>query len=97
MDQIVAVVAFLVFAAIWVAFAGAIVMSQGSLDQAWAWIRSLPPVLQVVLWLLFLPAVVGLWIWETTWPWVVRVVLVAGLGLATLYVFLPKALLQGRG
>jgi len=81
---------FLVFAVLWVGFGAAIVMSQGSLDAAWQWIRSLPILVQVVVWILFLPVVFGLWVWETTWPLVVRLVLVAGLAFWNLIVFLPK-------
>ncbi len=84
-------VLLLVFAVLWLAFAGAIVLSQGSLDQAWSWIRSLPLIGQAVIWLLFLPVVAGLWIWETTWPLVVRLVLVIGLGGWNLLMFLPRA------
>lgn len=80
----------LVFGAMWVAFAVALVFSQGSLDQAWIWIRSLPILLQAVVWLLFLPVVGGLWVWETTWPLFLRLVIVLGLGAWNILVFLPQ-------
>lgn len=92
MDQFIGIGAFVMFALLWAGFAAALVWSQGSLDQTWEWIRSLPMIAQVVLWLLFLPVVAGLWVWETTWPLVMRLVLVGGLGLVNLYVFLPKSL-----
>ena len=84
-------VLFALFALIWVAFGVGLVWSQGSIDQAWAAIRSLPLLVQGVVWLLFLPIMVGLWIWETTWPFVVRLVLVAGIAGWNLLVFLPRA------
>jgi len=84
-------VLFLVFAAIWVAFGVALVASQGSLDQVWESIRELPVVLQVVLWVLLLPVMFGLWAWETSWPLVVRLVLVLGVAGWNLLVFLPRA------
>ena len=80
----------LVFGPIWVAFAVALAFSQGSLDQAWIWIRSLPILLQAVVWLLFLPVVGGLWVWETTWPLFLRLVIVLGLGAWNILVFLPQ-------
>jgi hypothetical protein len=83
---------FLVFLALWVGFGAALIWSQGSLDEAWAWIRSLPLILQGIVWLLFLPVVVGLWIWETSWPLLARLVLVGGVAFWNLVVFLPKAL-----
>lgn len=84
-------VLFLVFAAIWVAFGAGLVLSQGSIDQAWETIRGLPLILQLLAWLLFLPVMAGLWIWETTWPLVVRLVLVLSLAGWNLLVFLPRA------
>jgi hypothetical protein len=89
-------VAFLVFALIWGAFAYGLIMSQGSLDAAWQWIRGLALPIQALVWLLFLPVVVGLWIWETSWPFIVRIVLVVGLAGWNLWMFLPKALTGGR-
>ena len=84
-------VLFAVFALIWAAFGAALIWSQGSLDQAWQTIRSLPIVVQVVVWLLFLPVTFGLWAWETTWPLLVRLTLVLGVAGWNLLVFLPKA------
>lgn len=87
---------FSVFAILWVAFGAALILSQGSLDQAWEWIRSLPTVLQVVVWFLFLPVVAGLWIWETSWPLIVRAILVGGLGIANVVAFIPRGLFGWR-
>ena len=81
---------FVVFAVIWLIFGAALVLSQGSLDSAWQWVRSLPLVLQGVIWLLFLPVMLGLWIWETTWPLVMRLVLVVGIAGWNLLVLLPR-------
>ena len=89
-------VLFLVFAVLWVAFVAALIVSQGSLDDVWTAIRELPIVVQVVVWILFLPVVAGLWVWETTWPLIVRLVLVAGLAGWNLLIFLPKALQAAR-
>jgi hypothetical protein len=84
-------VAFFAFAALWFGFGLALIVSQGSLDAAWHWIRELPLLVQGVVWVLFLPVVAGLWIWETTWPLVVRLILVAGLAWWNLFMFLPRA------
>jgi ABC-type amino acid transport system permease subunit len=87
---------FVIFAAVWVAFGAALVWSQGSLDQAWQAIRELPLIVQVVVWVLFLPVMFGLWAWETTWPLLVRLVLVFGVAGWNLLVFLPKAAQSAR-
>ena len=84
-------VLFAAFALLWVVFGVALVWSQGSLDQAWETIRGLPLIVQIGAWLLFLPVMAGLWIWETTWPLVVRVLLIVGIAGWNLLVFLPRA------
>jgi hypothetical protein len=83
---------FAIFAVLWVAFGAGLALSQGSVDQAWQTIRDLPLVVQIVVWILFLPVMVGLWIWETSWPLLVRLGLVIGVAGWNLLVFLPKAL-----
>ncbi|HEY6057168.1 MAG TPA: hypothetical protein VIV06_04005 [Candidatus Limnocylindrales bacterium] len=80
-----------VFVALWIAFAAGLVVSQGSLDSTWEWIGSLPLVIQWIVWLLFLPVVAGLWVWESSWPLVVRLVIVVGLAGWNVMVFLPRA------
>jgi hypothetical protein len=87
---------FAIFAVLWIGFGVALVWSQGSLDAAWAWTRSLPLLLQGVLWLLFLPVMAGLWIWETTWPLALRLILVLGLAGWNLLVLMPRALTAAR-
>jgi hypothetical protein len=85
-------VLFVVFALIWIAIGASLIWSQGSIDQAWQTIRGLPLVVQAVVWLLFLPVMIGLWVWETTWPLVVRLILIVGIAGWNLLVFLPRAL-----
>ena len=84
-------VAFALFGLLWIGFGIGLVWSQGSLDAAWEWLRGQHLIVQGILWLLFLPVTLGLWIWETTWPIVVRLVLVIGIAGWNLLVFLPRA------
>jgi hypothetical protein len=83
-------VLFLVFAVMWVAFGIALTWSQGSLDAASQYVRSLPLLVQGIVWLLFLPVMLGLWIWETTWPIILRLILVVGIAGWNLLVLLPR-------
>ena len=85
---------FVVFALLWLAFGIGLIWSQGSVDAAWNWVHSLPLVVAGVLWVLFLPVMVGLWIWESTWPFVLRLLLVIGIAGWNLLVFLPRALVR---
>jgi hypothetical protein len=89
-------VLFAVFAVAWVAFGAALICSQGSLGATWQWVRGLPLIVQGIVWLLFLPVMFGLWVWETTWPLILRLVLIVGVAGWNLIVFLPRALQAGR-
>ena len=89
-------IAFVIFGLLWVAFAVGLIWSQGSVDAGWEWLRGLPWIAQGVVWLLFLPVTAGLWIWETSWPLVLRLVLVAGLAGWSLLIFFPKAAAAGN-
>jgi ABC-type amino acid transport system permease subunit len=84
-------VLFVIFAVLWLVFAAGLIWSQGTVDQAWQTIRDLPLVVQIVVWVLFLPVMFGLWVWETSWPLVVRLILVLGAAGWNLLVFLPRA------
>jgi hypothetical protein len=84
-------VLFVIFAIVWIAFGAALILSQGSVDQAWAAIQSLPLPIQILVWVLFLPVMVAMWAWEQTWPVLVRLALVIGIGAWNLLVFLPRA------
>jgi ABC-type amino acid transport system permease subunit len=82
---------FGIFALLWVAFAAGLALSQGSVDQAWTTVRGLPLIVQVTVWLVFLPVMIGLWVWESSWPLAFRVLLVVSIAAWNLLVFLPKA------
>jgi hypothetical protein len=89
-------VLFAIFAIIWIAFGAALVIGQGSVDQAWQAIGRLPLVVQAVVWLLFLPVMIGLWVWESSWPLLVRLIVVVGVAGWNLLILLPKALQTAR-
>jgi hypothetical protein len=89
-------VLFVVFGAMWVGFAIAVIGSQPSIDEVWQTIRSWPLIVQLLAWILVLPVMAGLWVWETTWPLLVRLVLVLGLAGWNLMILLPRALQGAR-
>ena len=65
-----------------------------ALDEAWRSLAQLPLPLQAVVWLLFMPVMVGLWVWGSDWPVVLRLVLIAAIAGWNLLVFVPRA--EGR-
>jgi hypothetical protein len=80
----------LVFGALWVAFAAALVRDPARLDAAWRRVSAMPIVVQALAWLLFLPLLAGVYVWRRTWPRVARLTLVGGLACWNLLMFLPR-------
>ena len=81
---------FAILSILWLGFGGALLFNQALLDTLWQIFRGLPLAIQVLLGLLLLPLVLGLWIWQSPWPFWIRLILVIGLGWATVYTFFPK-------
>jgi hypothetical protein len=90
MNMMINIGAFAILTLLWLGFAAALVFNQAILDTAWQTLRSLPIVLQLLVWLLVLPVTAGLWIWESSWPLWLRLLLVIGLGWVTIYTFFPR-------
>ena len=68
-----------IFVVLWVGFAIALIVNREWLDVAWNWAQALPLLPKIIVWVLFLPILVGLWIWESSWPALVRLVGFAGI------------------
>ncbi|MHB8050854.1 MAG: hypothetical protein ACYDHQ_06505 [Coriobacteriia bacterium] len=66
-----------------------LVTDPGRLTEVWSWTRSLPLLVQLFLWLLFLPWMIALWIWTMPWAMPVRLVLVIGVLAWTTWLMFP--------
>jgi hypothetical protein len=82
--RVLSTYAVVIFAMLWVGFAIALVVNREWLDLLWNWVRALPSVVEIIIWLLFLPIMVGLWIWESSWPALVHLLAFAGMVVWTL-------------
>jgi hypothetical protein len=76
--------AIVIFAVLWVGFAVALVVNREWLDSLWNGVQALPVVPKIVVWLIFLPGMVGLWVWESSWPGFARTLAFAGIAVWTL-------------
>ena len=90
MNILINIGAFGILTLLWLGFAAALVFNQALLDTVWQTLRGFPIAVQAVVWLLVLPVALGLWIWESSWPIWIRLILVVGLAIATIYTFYPK-------
>jgi hypothetical protein len=82
--RVLSTYANVIFAMLWVGFAIALVVNREWLDLLWNRVRALPFVAETIVWVLFLPIMVGLWIWESSWPDLVRLLAFAGIVVWTL-------------
>lgn len=90
MNMIINYSAFGILALLWLGFGAALIFNQAILDGVWQFFREMPLAAQLIVGFLVLPVVLGLWIWESSLPLWLRLILVLGLGFATIYTFLPK-------
>ena len=72
-----------IFAILWIGFAIALVGNREWLDLLWNWVRALPAVVEIIIWVLFLPIMVGIWIWESSGSALVHLFGLAGIVLWT--------------
>jgi hypothetical protein len=66
--RILSTYAIVILAMLWVGFAIALVVNPEWPDLLWNWVRALPLVAEIIVWVLFLPIMAGLWIWESSSP-----------------------------
>jgi len=71
---------------LWFGFAIALAVDRVWLDMLWNWVQTLPAMAEIIVWVLFLPFMVGLWIWESSWPGLVRLLASAGIVVWTILV-----------
>lgn len=68
---------FILMVVLWGAFIALAIASPDTLNDAWRSTRDLWWPLQVLVWIVLLPWMVGLWVWQTDWSLGVRFALVA--------------------
>ena len=77
--RVLSTYANVIFLVLWVGFAIALVVNREWLDVLWNWVQALPSVAEIIVWVLFLPIMVGLWIWESSWSDLAQVLAFAGI------------------
>ena len=83
-SRVLSTYAIVIFALLWGGFAIAVVVNREWLDLLWHWTQALPSVAEIIVWVLFLPIMVGLWAWESSWPVLLRLLALAGIVVWTL-------------
>jgi hypothetical protein len=79
--------------AMWGGFFALVVADR--LDNVWHWARDLPLLVELVMWLLTFPWLLGTAVWESSWaPWL-RVGLVASFAIGWTLISIPRARMEG--
>jgi hypothetical protein len=84
------VVAFVLFAGLWVVLAMTLVTRPRSALAVWQLLRARSVAVQLIVWVLFLPITAALWLWSRAWPTALRAALIAALALVNLMMFFPR-------
>jgi hypothetical protein len=88
--RVVAYGGFAIMLAGWVAFAYALIASRDALADVWGWVTGLPLIPELAAWLVGFPFLLGLAIWDASWSEPVRMVLIATVAAAYLFMFAPR-------
>ncbi len=87
---------FGLMAGLWGALVTLLAVSPGTLDDAYEWLRDLPIVWEILMWILTLPWTVAYLVYETSWQHWIRVVIVALIVAVHLSVCAPRAPQPGK-
>jgi NADH:ubiquinone oxidoreductase subunit 6 (subunit J) len=71
------------------AFGYALLSDPSRLTEAWLWVRSLPLLIQLLMWALLLPWMAALWVWSLPWPLWLRITSVIAIVAFTDFILFP--------
>ena len=83
-------VVWLLFTVLWAALLTTIALAPAIVDQLWESLRRRTIAIQAVIWLLFLPIMVGAWIWRRTWAPPIRLTLLLAIAAWNVFLFFPR-------
>jgi len=89
-SRILAWVSLALIVAGWLAFAAALVASPAALDDVWRAVGDLPLVFELCVWIVAFPFMLALAIWRLSWPETARLIVIAVVASAYVFVFLPR-------
>jgi hypothetical protein len=84
------IVTFAAVTVLWLAYGAMLVAAPDTLGDLWRAVGDLWLPLKAVIWVLFLPWMIGLWVWQSSWPLAVRLTLDICLGVTTVIAFFPR-------
>ena len=82
---------FALMAGLWGSFVTLLAVSPATLDDAYAWLRGLPVIWEILMWIATLPWTVALLVYDNSWQHWVRVSIVALIVVVHLSACAPRA------
>jgi hypothetical protein len=79
---------FVFMVAMWIAFF--LLLFADRLDNVWHWARDLPLLVELVLWVLTFPWLLGTAVWESSWPSWLRGLLVVTFAVGWTWISIPR-------
>lgn len=79
---------FIWMVGMWVAFFWLLFADR--LDDVWRWVTQLPVLVEIVVWIVFFPWMLGTWVWTGSWPDWLRVALVVCFVVGWTVVSIPR-------
>lgn len=61
---------------LWGAFIALAISSPETLNDLWSWAGDLWWPVQIAVWVLFLPWMIGLWVWQADWSFAARMAVI---------------------
>lgn len=83
-----ATVWFVWMVAMWAGFF--VLLATDRIDAVWSWVRDLPLVAEVLLWVALFPWLLGAAVWTTSWAGWLRLVLVLAFALGWSLISIPR-------
>lgn len=74
---------------LWAFFGVTAISTPTTLHEIWAWAGDLSLAAQIGVWIIALPWMVGIAIFQAVWPDLVRVLLIIGVAIVSVWTFLP--------
>jgi hypothetical protein len=85
-----AVGGFVVMVSLWMVFWTLLVASPAELDGVWGAARDLHVAVELVVWVLALPWILGLTVWASSWAEWLRLLVICGMSVGWSIAFFPR-------
>jgi len=77
--RVLSTYAVMIFVMLWVGFAAALILDPEWLDLIWNWVRALPTLVEILIWVFVTPVMAALGIRESSWTVFAQILAYSGI------------------